>query len=299
MLLRLLIIALTCAGLRTALAQPAAPPMWTLQALGQVTVETSVVRLRDVVKPNAVPPAQWERLGRLVVALVPPDGRRLSLQRQRIAEAFARRIAAPAAVRWAGPEIIFIDYRPPAAANHRVAAAGNQVAGPRQTRKVATAAATPTAFVTNTPHAAESAEAAQAEPLPRVVVARRSLRRGDIVSPSDFQLEPLAEGRSSEGLVLDVDAIVGQEVKTSLLKGRPVRRDDLGPPTVIRRGDLLELSVLGGGIVVRTNAKASEEGSVGQLIQVETQQPRRRLLARVVAPGAVEILTRPPQVSAE
>lgn len=312
MLLRLLITVTACVCFRTATAQPASTPaIWTLQALGRVTVDTSVVRLSDVVKPNAVPPAQWERLGSLVVALVPPDGRRLSLQRQRIAEAFARRIATPASVRWAGPEIILIDYRPPIPADRPAANSqpmnSQPGAGSQQAFKVATASAIQTPPVASSAPRRGAVVGASAvgdapaveQPLPSVVVARRSLRRGDIVSPSDLQLEPLSPGRSAEGLISDIESIVGKEVKTSLFKGRQVRSEDVGPPTLVRRGDLLELSVLGGGIVVRTGAKAMQEGSEGQLIQVETQEPRRRLLARVVAPGAVEILTRPPQVSAE
>ena len=77
---------------------------------------------------------------------------------------------------------------------------------------------------------------------------------------------------------------------------RPIVKSDVRKPTLVRRGDLLDLRVVGAGIVVTTSAKALGDGPLDGLIEVETMRPRKRKIARVVASGVVEILSRPPQV---
>ena len=54
---------------------------------------------------------------------------------------------------------------------------------------------------------------------------------------------------------------------------------------------------MGGGITVTTNAKSHGDGAESDLIEIETFEPRKRLLARVVQPGLVEIVTRAPKVN--
>ena len=90
--------------------------------------------------------------------------------------------------------------------------------------------------------------------------------------------------------------LVGMEVSKSLRLNRPILKTDVRHPTVVRRGDLLDLRVVGAGIVITTPAKALEDGPINGLVEVETLRPRKRKIARIVASGVVEILSRPPQV---
>ena len=85
------------------------------------------------------------------------------------------------------------------------------------------------------------------------------------------------------------------EVSKSLRVNRPILSGDVRQPTVVKRGELLDLRVVGAGIV-STPAKALNDGPLNGLIEVETMRPRKKKIARVVGPGVVEILTRPPQV---
>jgi len=127
-------------------------------------------------------------------------------------------------------------------------------------------------------------------------VARDSLRRGHILTEGDLELIPAARNVSTDGVVTDIQEIVGLQVQTVLQKHRPVTRSSVAPVIVIERGDLVEVRVIGGGVQVATAAKSLAQGAQGALIPIETIEPRRKLLARVAGPGKVEILTRPPRV---
>jgi len=127
------------------------------------------------------------------------------------------------------------------------------------------------------------------------------MRRGQTVTLHDLQYEPY----SVEGVGLPADVVstpeelVGLEVVGLVRSGVALTRDAFAAPRVVRRGELLEVQVGGGGVRVTTGAKALADGAVGELIEIETLQPKRRLLAKVVNSSLVEIITRAPRVQAE
>jgi flagella basal body P-ring formation protein FlgA len=53
-------------------------------------------------------------------------------------------------------------------------------------------------------------------------------------------------------------------------------------PVLVKRGDLITVSSRSGSICVRTSAKAVQDGSKGDLIQVESVDSKQRYDARVV-----------------
>ncbi len=102
---------------------------------------------------------------------------------------------------------------------------------------------------------------------------------------------------STQASSIDPEELIGLEVRGIVRANRPIIRGDVGSPILVHRGDLIEVRVVGGGITVTTNAKSLGEGAASELIEIETMQPRKRLVARVVQPGLVEIVTRAPRVS--
>ncbi|MCM2370452.1 flagellar basal body P-ring formation chaperone FlgA [Aporhodopirellula aestuarii] len=139
------------------------------------------------------------------------------------------------------------------------------------------------------------------KPYPGVVTARQSLQRGQRVSAGDLHYQPY----SNKGISLPADVvrrpedIIDMEVVGLIRGGVPLSQSGFAPPRVIRRGDLLEVQVGGGGIRVTTAAKSLSDGAIGDLIEIETLSPKRRLLAKVVHSSLVEIMTQAPHVRAE
>ncbi|WP_417745802.1 flagellar basal body P-ring formation chaperone FlgA [Rosistilla oblonga] len=136
----------------------------------------------------------------------------------------------------------------------------------------------------------------QINELPRGIVATQNLSRGQIIGPSQLQWKVIDSTVRSDHLATDMSQLIGQEVKRNVPAGRWVQQTDVGPPILVRRNDMVEVMVVGGAIVIRTGGKAMGEGSEGDLIQIETIEDRKRLLARVISTGLVEIVTRAPQV---
>lgn len=136
---------------------------------------------------------------------------------------------------------------------------------------------------------------------PAIVAARGPLRRGQRVTNGDLQYLPHSAqaGPLPSDVVQRPEDIVDLEVVGLVRGGVALSLAAFAAPRVVRRGDLLEVQVGGGGVRVTTGAKALGDGAVNDLIEIETLSPKRRLLARVVHSSLVEIITQAPRVRAE
>jgi flagella basal body P-ring formation protein FlgA len=125
--------------------------------------------------------------------------------------------------------------------------------------------------------------------LQKVLTLTRPLERGAIVGNADLTMSPVSDARlESEGMV-DAAAAVGMQVKRSLPAGRPLRAADLALPVLVTRGELIELRVVSGGVTLRTAARALTEGALGDVIQTEAVQSKKRMMAVVTGKGEVQI----------
>jgi len=131
---------------------------------------------------------------------------------------------------------------------------------------------------------------------PMVVVPRDNLRRGHVITALDLILVPAPRGVPTESLIKSFDDAVDMQVVNVLQKDRPISISSLTRPILIERGDLVEIHVVGGGVTVATNGRSLSRGAAGDLIAVETLEPRKKIIARVARSGLVEVFTRPPRV---
>ncbi|MFG0261065.1 MAG: flagellar basal body P-ring formation chaperone FlgA, partial [Novipirellula sp. JB048] len=130
---------------------------------------------------------------------------------------------------------------------------------------------------------------------PIAVVATKSFRTGHRLGPADLTSRPIPRDRWEDSYCTDPSELLGMETRSNLRDNEPISRDWVGMPMLVRRNDLVEVRVLNGAISVSTNAKALGDGAESELIEIETLQPRKRLIARVVSSGLVEIVTRAPR----
>lgn len=143
--------------------------------------------------------------------------------------------------------------------------------------------------------AVEATLVAQLKEKPLAVTAANNLRAGVRIGPSDLRTMPIEPEDWEDSFYTDPSDLIGTETKSYLRRDEPIRIGSVGKPTLIRRGDLLEVRVVNGSISVTTNAKAQGDGAESELIEIETLDPRKRLVARVVQSGLVEIVTRAPR----
>ncbi len=118
-----------------------------------------------------------------------------------------------------------------------------------------------------------------------VLVASKPLRRGAILTSESTQLEK----RSLRGLprqfLTDLPDVAGERLAEPLSEGRVVLRRHLVIQNLVKRGDIMLVDAQTGGLEIRIEAKALENGSFGQMIQAENPVSRRRFQVEVTGEG--------------
>ena len=125
-----------------------------------------------------------------------------------------------------------------------------------------------------------------------VVVAARSLPRGTVIRSSDVRLEHTALADAKAALFQALDQVVGLETAGSIPEGKPLDRQSVRAPVLVRRGDVVTVYARAAGIQVRTNARAREDGSLGELVEVESLSDRKTYMACVSGIQEVQVYAR-------
>lgn len=78
---------------------------------------------------------------------------------------------------------------------------------------------------------------------------------------------------------------VGAVARVRLDAGTVLRTEHVESPVVIKRGDLVSVHALAGGMVVRTQARANADAREGEMVELSRGRDRKPFLARAAAPG--------------
>ena len=118
-------------------------------------------------------------------------------------------------------------------------------------------------------------------PLPQVLVASANLPKGHVVGPDDVSWKQQPAANAAGAFLNREELVIGQETKRMLRAGEPIAAVDIRGVPLVRRGDIVTVIARSLGIVVRTDAKALADGSLGQPIKLVSLDGRRELSARV------------------
>lgn len=133
---------------------------------------------------------------------------------------------------------------------------------------------------------------AQVEIPPAVVVTVRSLSRGELISAADVELRHGNPQQGPSGGFHSIDEVVGMETIRAVAEGKTLARESVRSPVLVHRGAPVTVIARSAGIRVQTMARAREEGSLGDLITVESLSDRTKYFARVTGVREVEVYAR-------
>jgi flagella basal body P-ring formation protein FlgA len=133
-----------------------------------------------------------------------------------------------------------------------------------------------------------------------IVIVRRALPKGYIISESDVMLQR-ADRVNNEDFFVDINSVVGKETIKAVKELSPLTQSSVRQPLWVHRGDIVTVRAVNGGIVARTEATALQDGVEGDTISVakiDTSSKRSKkeepitYLTRVCAPKTVEVFVR-------
>ncbi|GHT23837.1 hypothetical protein FACS189419_08300 [Planctomycetales bacterium] len=138
-----------------------------------------------------------------------------------------------------------------------------------------------------------------------IVVLRRSVPKGHIITEGDLMMKKVDKIKN-EDFITDVNEAVGKETLKAVMEMNPLSAGVLRLPVLVRKGEIVTVRAANGGIVVRTEAEALQDGVLGDTISVEridaspkgltpkargkkTKEQAITFLARICAPKMVEV----------
>lgn len=128
-----------------------------------------------------------------------------------------------------------------------------------------------------------------------VIVAKNTLERGTVISPSDIELKKRNISSSRAGVITNPDEVVGLTVKRRIRDLQPISPAQLEQPIMVERGQRVVMIAEQDGIEARTMGEAMKKGRKGDMIKVKNESSQRVVSAVVDNMGVVRMLYAPGQ----
>ena len=127
------------------------------------------------------------------------------------------------------------------------------------------------------------------EPSEMVVVTRRKLNRGDIIRDADVELHPIDPKVTRLRGATERRAVVGMEVISPIREGQAITLQQLRKPLLVKRGEVVRVRARAAGVQVTTTARATEDGSLDDIIMVQSLESREKYPTHVTGLQQVEV----------
>lgn len=118
-----------------------------------------------------------------------------------------------------------------------------------------------------------------------MVAPTRTIRSDAIIGANDLGLIP----GSNPMAFTDVRDVLGQEARKTLYAGRPILLDDIGPPAIVTRNQIVSVQFISGGLRIMTEGRSLERGGIGDRVRIMNLSSRATLFGHVQADGTVKV----------
>ena len=112
-----------------------------------------------------------------------------------------------------------------------------------------------------------------------VLVAQRSLKKGDVVTADDLALEPRVAMR---GIALAPEALVGAPVLADVDEGAPISAASIGLPAPVARGTSVKVVSVAGAVKVTVQARLETTARPGETASARIIRTRQVVRGRLV-----------------
>ncbi|MGL6225442.1 MAG: flagellar basal body P-ring formation chaperone FlgA [Thermoguttaceae bacterium] len=115
---------------------------------------------------------------------------------------------------------------------------------------------------------------------PHVVVAKRNLSKNKILNENDLQRVYRKDLKGTD-YYSDFNEVIGKAVSNNIREGTVISGNMIQSPIMIKKGEVVTVYAKAPGVVVRSLAKALEDGAMGDLITVEQLQKAKPEKGRI------------------
>jgi flagella basal body P-ring formation protein FlgA len=116
---------------------------------------------------------------------------------------------------------------------------------------------------------------------PAIVVCRQAVARGTVLCEADVTLQQVDASQVTQELCSALEDVLGKQTTRALQPGQPLVKGDVRSPLLVQRGEVVTIYSRAAGVQIRTAGRARDEGSLGDLVTIESLSDRKTFFARV------------------
>ncbi|UWQ04885.1 flagellar basal body P-ring formation chaperone FlgA [Aliiroseovarius crassostreae] len=117
------------------------------------------------------------------------------------------------------------------------------------------------------------------------VLAARTMRANSILTAADLTVTT----GDIPGTYVSMEELVGQETRSVLYAGRPIRLNDVGPPALVDRNQIIILIYETGGLRIAAEGRALARGGIGDRVRVMNLSSRSTITGTIQPDGSVSV----------
>lgn len=121
------------------------------------------------------------------------------------------------------------------------------------------------------------------------LVAKREFAFGEEFDPEGIALRQVTK-RPGESFLADPGQVSGMRTRMRIRQGGEVLPELLAPRYLVRRGEIADLLYRGEGFYINLKVEVLADGEEGKVVLVRNPLSGRRLRARVVGEGKLEVI---------
>lgn len=118
-------------------------------------------------------------------------------------------------------------------------------------------------------------------------------RAGDVISADDIEMIDMRRADVTATMITDAASLVGRSPRRPLAALRPLSAGDVRAPIVVKKGDLVTMTLKNAAINLTAQGKALESGAAGDPVRVMNNASKQ--VVDAVVTGAQSVTVRPPQ----
>jgi flagella basal body P-ring formation protein FlgA len=122
-----------------------------------------------------------------------------------------------------------------------------------------------------------------------VVVAATNLPAGQVLQRDSLKLDRMEADKVSKAHYVENQGLEGQELLRAVRAGEPIRVSDLRPATLIKRGEMVLMTVgTPATFEISVKAEAMQDGRAGEQIKLKNTESGRTLSGVVTGKGTAK-----------
>jgi flagella basal body P-ring formation protein FlgA len=122
-----------------------------------------------------------------------------------------------------------------------------------------------------------------------ILVLKRSVRRGEIITPQHLTIEKKEISRFRENYFTDPRQVINKQATKNLSAGKIISDKYFTEATLIKRGQKITIASRSPSFSIQMSGQAMKNGIKGQRIPVKNENSRRIIEATVIKPGLVSV----------